>query len=472
MSLTGSGQAITAQLNEALHHYHEDDALACLTGLTRLHLVQAQARRHPALGVDAALRAILDQSLNELIKRDRLLADVLVRRFVQHKTVTEVAEEFNFSVRTIYSRQDEAIDRLTIVLLEMEDQILAAQGENEDVNCILDTLPPPTFTRLFGTDDILATLKSFLVDRVHGWLISVEGMGGSGKTALARQAVEDLVKERHFKRALWITARQQNFDEGRLRIIPLPALTYTGLLEQLADRLHLPQSTRRIEDERSQTLRKALRDVPTILVVDNLESATTINGLVTGLQTLARPTKILLTTRQSMAENTSVTALALPSLTTESAQAFIRHHAQTRHVRALADAPQRDVAEIAALCDGNPLAITLVVGQLHTLPLRQVLTDLQQARGRSADLLRFLFHYSWEQLSPTARQLLQHMPLLDIQGVAWQELAAVSNVVPDGEFCRALEELLGASLMYAGYSQGQVLYSTAILNLTRGKPFW
>lgn len=31
MSLTASGQAITAQLNEALHHYHEDDALACLT---------------------------------------------------------------------------------------------------------------------------------------------------------------------------------------------------------------------------------------------------------------------------------------------------------------------------------------------------------------------------------------------------------------------------------------------------------
>ena len=160
-----------------------------------------------------------------------------------------------------------------------------------------------------------------------------------------------------------------------------------------------------------------------------------------------------------MAGNTWVSALTVPSLTSEPAQAFVRHHAKIRHVAALADAPQEDVVKIAALCDGNPLAITLVVGQLHTLPLRQVLADLQRARGRSAELLRFLFHYSWEQLSPTARHLLMHMPLLDIRGVAWPELAAVSDVAPDGEFCRALEELVGASLMYAGYSQGQVLYS-------------
>ena len=112
MTLTGSGRAITAQLNEALHHYHEDDILAGLTGLTRLHLVQAQARRHPALEVDAALRTILDQSLDELARRKSPLADVLARRFVQRKTVAEVARELYFSERTIHSRQEEALDRI------------------------------------------------------------------------------------------------------------------------------------------------------------------------------------------------------------------------------------------------------------------------------------------------------------------------------------------------------------------------
>ena len=459
MTLTGSGRAITAQLNEALHHYHEDDILAGLTGLTRLHLVQAQARRHPALEVDAALRTILDQSLDELARRKSPLADVLARRFVQRKTVAEVARELYFSERTIHSRQEEALDRLTSVLLEMEDRVIAGESEDERINRVLDTLPPPTFTRLFGVDEMLDVLKAFLIEADQMWLTSVEGMGGSGKTALARQAVEDLIKAGHFQRVLWITARQQSFDEGYLRVTPLPALTFTGLLEQMAERLHLPPAPFTNEDERTQTLRHALRDAPTLLVVDNLETAADVNALVTGLHTLARPAKILITTRHRLAGNTWATALTVPSLAPEPAQTFIRHHAQVRHVAALEAAPQTDVAEIAALCDGNPLAITLVVGQLHTLPLKQVLENLQKARGRSADLLRFLFRYSWEQLSPTAQHLLLHTPLLDIRGVAWPELAAVSKVVPDGEFCRALEELLDASLMCAGYAQGQVLYS-------------
>lgn len=459
MSLTGSGRAITAQLNQALHHFYEDDILAGLTGLTRLQLVQAEARRHPILGVDAALRTILERSLDELAKRDRLLADVLARRFVQRKTGVEVARELNFSERTLFSRQEDALNRLTGVLLEMEDHALLAQSQDEEINRILDTLPPPTFTRLFGVDEVLATLSGLVARPDQAWLTSIEGMGGSGKTALARQVVEDLVKAGHFQRVLWITARQQSFDEGYLRMTSLPALTFTELLEQAVERLHLPSVFSNSEDERTQVLRQALRNTPTLLVVDNLETAADVDALVPGLHTLARPTKILITTRHSLAGNTWVTVLTVPSLGPAPAQAFIRHHAQVRHVAALEKAPQKDVAEIAALCDGNPLAITLVVGQLHTLPLKQVLGDLQKARGRSADLLNFLFHYSWEQLSPTARQLLLHMPLLDIRGVAWPELAAVSDVVPDGEFCRALEELMGASLMYAGYSQGQVLYS-------------
>ncbi|HRJ44740.1 MAG TPA: NB-ARC domain-containing protein, partial [Caldilineaceae bacterium] len=444
---------------EALRRYYDDESLAQLTALTRLQTVEEQRRHAPLGGLPAALRGVVETALGHLAQQEKLLADVLTRRFIQRQSVAEVARQLSYSERTVHSRQEEAIQRLAGLLLEIEDQALAAASQEAEINRILDGLPPPTFTHLIGVGDLLETLCVYLADPEQSWLVSVEGMGGSGKTALARQTAEDLVKEGRFQRVIWITARQQSFDDGYLRQTGLPALTFSGLLELSAARLHLPQPAGEVEAERIHNLRQALRQTPTLLVVDNLETAADVEALVDGLRGLARPTKVLITTRHSLAGHSDIAAFPVPALDAQAAQTFVCRHAQERHVPALLTAHPAAIARIAALCDGNPLAMALVVGQVRYLPLEQILGDLQRAKGRSADLLGFLFHYSWLQLSPTAQRLLLHMPLLDIRGVAWQELAAISDVPADSQFCQALEELIAASLLYAGFAQGQILYS-------------
>ena len=98
--------------------------------------------------------------------------------------------------------------------------------------------------------------------------------------------------------------------------------------------------------------------------MDNLETAADVHALVEGLDRLARPAKILLTTRHRVAAFDQVTSLTLHELSPDDALAFIRYHARERNIPAVLAAPPADLERMVHVTDGSPLAIKLVVGQL------------------------------------------------------------------------------------------------------------
>jgi hypothetical protein len=423
-----------------------------------LHLVRAQRRCQPG-DTAAAMRSVLSRGLERLAQSDPTGADLLSRRFVQGQTAVAIAHALDYSESMIWTRQRQAIAGLAQIITEAEAAARQSSARDAARQAALDSLPPPTFTRLFGAHAPLASLAAFLSDPASHWLVALEGMGGVGKTALARQVVEDLVCQGRFQAVVWITAQQHALVVGHLREPSQPALSFAALLGELGRGLGL--DARLDLDETSQVLRlrEALAVQPTLLVVDNLETAADIWALTEGLNRLARPAKVLLTTRQRVSAYDQVTSLPLHALPPADALDFLRYHAAERNVPALLAASDPDLRRIARVTDGNPLALKLVAGQLLALPLTQVLDDLADARPDTHDFYNFLFRYSWQRLSDPARHLLVHMPLLDPRGATWEDLAAVSGVALNGYFRGALEELVAASLLNAGCVQGRMLYT-------------
>ncbi|HSN73786.1 MAG TPA: NB-ARC domain-containing protein [Anaerolineae bacterium] len=455
---TAASQAFAELLQQALRAYRHDDRLAALPGLADLHLVRAQRRCQPG-DTAMAIRSVLGRGLERLAQSDSTGADLLSRRFVQGQTAVAIAHALGYSESAIWIRQRQAISSLAQIILEAESEASQAAVWDEARQAALDSLPPPTFTRLFGVDAPLASLAAFLSDPASHWLVALEGMGGIGKTALARQAVEDLVCQGRFQTVAWVTAQQHAFVGGHLRSLDQPALTFAGLLDQTARSLGLDARLDLPEREQAQRLHSVLARRPTLLVVDNLETAADIWALVEGLDRLARPAKVLLTTRQRVDAHDQVTSVPLAALPPADALAFLRYHGEERNAAALLHAPQSDLQRIVAVTGGHPLAIKLVVGQAQALPLRQVLDDLAAAQPEIHDFYHFLFRYSWQRLSEPARQLLLHMPLLDPAGATWEDLAAVSGASLNGFYRNALEELVAASLLDVGCAQGRLLYS-------------
>ncbi|MBN1483657.1 MAG: hypothetical protein JXA37_02955 [Chloroflexia bacterium] len=446
-------------IRQALRAYRRGDVLASLTQFNDLQMVQDQLRRRPALGWAGAARAVLDAGLDRLVQAQPEAAHILRDRFVKGRSALQVALACNYSERTLYDRQHEAQEALAEILWQGEAAARRRAQLGESQQRVLDGLPPPTYSRLFGVGDKLERLKGFLRDERARWLVAVDGMGGIGKTALSRAAVEELVIEGRFEAVAWITAQQRFFAWGRAHEVGGPALTYGALLEELAQALQLGSLAALVEEERERRLRAALRRRPTLIVVDNLETAADVQALVMGLDRLARPAKALLTTRHRISACEQVTSLTLAELGRDDALAFIRCHAAERNVPVVLAASEANLERIAQVTGGNPLAIKLVLGQMLSLPLDKVLADLAAARGTGTDFYRFIFYYSWQRLSQPARELLLHMPLLDPRGATWQDLSAVSGVSLNGNFDPALLELVNASLFNVGCAQGEMWYS-------------
>jgi hypothetical protein len=453
---TGPDQAFGALIHHALRDYHADAVLSALPALAELRVVQAQLRRAPGR-VAAAVRAVLDAGLARLAERDDAAADLLVQRFVAEEPLPRLLGRYHYAERTFFSRQKKAVAALTGIIWAAEET-LRGMALTEAQQRVLNGLPPPTFSRLFGVTGRLHELKELLRNGEACWLIAVDGMGGIGKTALARAAVETLVAAGRFERVAWITAQQQSFAWGRLQPAETPVLTYATCLGELARLLGVDLQGAPSEGAQEQRLRLALTASATLIVVDNLETAADMAALVAGLHRLARPAKVMLTTRQRVLYE-PVTVFTLSALPPDDALAFIGYHAAERNIPAARGAPATDLARIVHVTDGNPLAIKLVIGQLASLPLAQVLADLTAARPAVYDFYQFIFRYSWDHLTKPAQDLLLHMPLFDVRGVMWEDLAAVNGGDENGACHRALTELVNASLVNAGYVAGQLVYS-------------
>lgn len=457
MTATGPDDRFTDRIHRALAAYHADDARAAALG--DLCTVQMRLARQPAHGLAAAAHAVLDEALDRLAQSSPRLAELLAEHFVQGKTAYAVARELSLSERAFFLKQKQAVAALAGLIWEAEQAARCTGPLTEAQRAALESVPPPTFSRLFGVDSKLAQLRDFLRAEASHWLVAIDGMGGIGKTALARAAAETLVREERFTRVVWITAQQQAFAWGQTQERTLPALTYAAFLGELARVLRVESGAAQSQGEQERRLAAALAAEPMLIVVDNLETAADVRALVEGLNRLARPTKVLLTTRHRVAAYDQVTALTLRELSPDDALAFIHYHARERNIPAVLAAPPADLQRIVHVTDGSPLAIKLVVSQLASLPLAQVLADLASARPDTHDFYRFIFRYSWERLSEPAQHLLVHMPLLDTRGTTWDDLAAVSGVALNGRFRGALGELVDMSLLNAGYVQGRLLYS-------------
>jgi hypothetical protein len=459
MERTGTGKAFAALIHKAMRVYHCDEALAGLPRLHNLRLVAEQRRRQPHLSLGTAIRQVLKAGLQRLAQDDSTAADLLERRFVEEEMMVGLAHDYGYAVRTLYRKQNEALIALAQRLWEAEEAARRRDAAEEARRSVLDRLPPPTYSRLFGVEQQLADLTEMLSDDQRYWLISVEGMGGVGKTALARAAVVEALSQGHFAQVVWTTAQQQAFAWGERWPLHRPPLTLEGVLDDVARQLGAPDLPPSDREEKLRRIRQLVRAQPTLIVVDNLETAAEFREIASGIYALARPAKLLVTSRHRLGAYHQVTTVDVQPLDFKDGLAFIRYHADDCKVPHVTSAPVAQQARIQEVSGGNPLAIKLVIGQTRALPLSRVLTDLEQARGRCTEFYLFIFRYSWEHLSEVARQVLVCMPLLDPRGATWEDIAGVCGIQDEDVLCAALVELVDASLLNRGQRAGQIEYS-------------
>jgi hypothetical protein len=181
---------------------------------------------------------------------------------------------------------------------------------------------------------------------------------------------------------------------------------------------------------------------------------------------LVKPSKFLLTTRESLFGEADIAHTPVPQLSALDAVRLIRHEARARnltHVLAVGDEELRPIYTTAG---GNPLALRLIVGHLHTFALADVLADMQAKRGLGINnLYRHIYRRAWDSLNEGERQTLLAMLLVPESGAPLAYLEQVNAALTTDELRNALNHLVTISLVDRRGALNEACYT--IHNLTR-----
>ena len=210
----------------------------------------------------------------------------------------------------------------------------------------------------------------------------------------------------------WVTARQMAFLGGGIRPVAQPALTSDALIEALLAQLveDLPFAGALSPQQALVALQDRLQQ-PHLIVIDNLETVQDIESLLPALRRLAGPSKFVLTSRNSLFFEPGVRHFVVPELSEPDALRLVRLEASLRSLSDLEASSDQVLRPIYETVGGNPLALRLVVGQVHAYSLEGVLADLANAHGKKAeDLFTYVYRRAWDSLDKVSRTVFAMMP--------------------------------------------------------------
>lgn len=378
---------------------------------------------------EQAVSSMIEAALTRLATHHPSHAELLRSRW-DGASMSELAQSANWVESNLYKKEDLAFTALATVI-SREETLLRRQRQRQ----WLRTLPPLDYTHLVGTVTKLDRLLPLFEHDTAPWIMALVGMGGVGKTTLAHTLVSELVESGRFDQVAWVSAQQTQFSlDGTMEFYSdRPALSLETLVAELGRQLmgYAPDQWRIPAFDKEAEVQEHLLTAPAVVVVDNLETVGDMRGLLPFLRSVRGPSKFILTSRVTPSRDGDIFNYSVPPLTFAESLTLIHKEAANRNITTLLDCDAATAEPIYATTGGNPLALRLVVGQIHLHGLQPVLTELRHPRGVGASLYRYLYDWVWQTLTIEHRTVLHALLFLTDDNSTAHAIHQMTNLPPE-----------------------------------------
>ena len=277
---------------------------------------------------------------------------------------------------------------------ELQNQLLLPSPNNNNLQAtpkIYHNLSRPEYGDFVGRDSEKKDVINLLSPSRREWVISIDGVGGVGKSALALEVAyyylknkASLPEEEQFGAIIWTSAKQAVLTADGIRNRPQFQRTLEDIITTISNTLEREEIKRARTEEQIALTMGVLAKRRTLLIVDNLETIDD-ERLLEFLRELPSPSKALVTTRHRIDVSSPVRLLGMSEPETLTLIGHLTHEKKVI-------LSNEEAKKLHRHTGGLPLAIVWSLGLMsfgHSVD--SVLTRLGSAKS---DIIKFCFQSS------------------------------------------------------------------------------
>ncbi len=359
--------------------------------------------------------------------------------------------------------------------IEQEDKYFTTLNLDiqTEIRAIFSPLPRRAYIRFVGRKEKLTEIRQVLEKQESAPIVAIDGIGGAGKTALARELSQRALETNTFYAVIWESDKPAEFTGGDIQQRPTEDFGFENLLDRISRKMgYFDVPSLRTTREKKDLVRRILNTERYLIVIDNLETIKGYRDLINNLDGMFDRSKAILTTRKRIAEFRDVYSVSLGGMSYAESIEFLRSEAaergETGHI--ILSASESFLEKIHLATGGLPLAMRLVLGQTTRSSLTTVLRRLetvnyQKIQNPESDenvynqFFKFIYFDSWNQLSDKGRQLLIELGAFDPTEGARRDFLSEMSELHAQDLDEAAEELVEFSLVRRNWEGDQdILY--------------
>ena len=385
-----------------------------------------------------ALRTIFQNTLS-----DKGYIALIYARYldIRKHSVSELAEVIGISKRTL---RRYLLKGFTLLSIWIKEDIQSVMPTRTFASA-KDQFPGMDTSQAFGIHEIVESITTWLLDDSTYQAVSIEGIGGIGKTLLATHLLQRLSQHSYFDDYAWVSARQKELSpSGEIAAVEDSASSLSDILTRLTHQLGQTHLAGLSPEEKLKGLETLSKQKRLLIVLDNLETAGDVEETVPQLLRLTGPSKLLATSRKSLSKFPQVRTFSTPELSFDHSRQLILSEMQRRGI--LLSLSDETLASLYDVTGGIPLALKLAAAQFGIYPAEEIIEQFRQGKENTQSMYTLIYRRAWTLLSDIAKKLLLTMLLVSPEGEERHWICETGGFT-DKEFDTGVKELRRLSLI-------------------------